>query len=89
MTGPVEWVPPRRITHPALAVPCGHCGAYIGKACTDSYSTGKPAEPHAIRHMIAEAHGFRWAKGVGSSDPLPAPRPPDQDLPLFAEISAT
>lgn len=62
--GAVVWKPPARVAHPALAVPCGTCGAVIGKHCTTSYSAGDPREPHPMRRMIAEAHGFSWAPGA-------------------------
>ena len=61
---PVAWHPPRRVTHPALAVPCGQCGAEIGRHCTALYASGAAREPHRVRREIACAHGFVWAPGA-------------------------
>ena len=61
---PVTWTPPRRVTHPALAVPCGQCGAEIGRHCTAAYASGAPREPHRMRREVAGAHGFVWAPGA-------------------------
>lgn len=64
VVSPVVWRPARGVTHPALAVPCGTCGAEIGRHCTAHYAQGQPREPHPMRRTIAEAHGFAWAPGA-------------------------
>ena len=72
----VVWKPRRGITHPALAVPCSACGAFIGRPCRRHYAAGEfLAEPHKQRCEIADEHGFRWA-----IDPAPPAEPePETD----------
>lgn len=61
---PVTWKHPgsARWTTAALAVPCGTCGAYIGKPCTLFYSQGAPRDPHPQRAEAAEAYGFTFTE---------------------------
>ena len=61
---PVTWSPPRRVSHPALAVPCSQCGATIGRHCTALYASGDAREPHRVRREMSGAFGFQWAPGA-------------------------
>lgn len=62
-----------RVSEPALAVPCGTCGAFIGKPCTDGYAAGATRPAHQQRADIAEVFGFRWAPGSAPHPPAAAP----------------
>lgn len=75
---PVTWRPPRRVSHPALAVPCSQCGAEIGRHCTALYASGEAREPHRLRREISASHGFVWTPGA---------MPPSEAAYLAAEQS--
>jgi hypothetical protein len=62
-----------RATAPELAVPCGICGATVGRPCTTHYASGNPCPPHQSRADHAEALGFRWAPGAEQRAAAPAP----------------
>lgn len=75
MTPLVVWTGGRNVTHPALAVPCGTCGAFIGRPCRTAYASGDVRDPHQQRADIAEEFGFRWAPGAA-----PATSPQQETL---------
>jgi hypothetical protein len=69
---PVIWTGPgKRYPVAAYAMPCGTCGAFIGKPCTQNYSAGPVIEPHRSRIEAAEVYGFVTVTEV-------------KELPLFA-----
>jgi hypothetical protein len=57
---PVTWIRPaaKRWASAALAVPCGTCGATIGRPCTASYACGEPITDHPSRADFAREFGF-------------------------------